>query len=106
MSLGSKGPSATAEVDPSPGKTEGHLRVQYESPTGTFEASLEDDEGQYIPAAAAAAGPSINLAPSAEDEPPPASCVVASCSFYDHMLHIWLWDRVQDHLESQQSKSE
>lgn len=99
MSLGSKGPSATAEGHHSPGKTEGHLRVQYESPTGTFEASLEDDEGQDIPHVS-----SIKLATSSEEEASPASCVVASCSFYDHMLHIWLWDRVQDNLESQQAK--
>lgn len=105
MSLHSKGPSPTAELDHSPGKTEGHLRVQYESPTGTFETSLEDDEGQYIPQDTAAR-PSVNLAASSEDESSLAPCVVASCSFYDHVLHIWLWDRGQDNTESQRSKSE
>lgn len=100
MSLDSIGRSPTAEVAHSPGKTGGHLRVQYESPTGTFETSLEDDEGQYIPQDTAAR-PSINLAASAGDEPSQASYVVASCSFYDHMLHIWLWDRGQDNVEPQ-----
>lgn len=101
MSLDPKGPSPAAEVDHSSGKTGGHLRVQYESPTGTFEMSLEDDEGQDIPH-----HPGTNLAASSKDEPSLEACVVASCSFYDHMLHVWLWDRVQDTLESQQSKSE
>lgn len=105
MSLHSKGPFPTAELDHNPGKTEGHLRVQYESPTGTFETSLEDDEGQYIPQDTAAR-PSVNLAASSEDESSLAPCVVASCSFYDHVLHIWLWDRGQDNTESQRSKSE
>lgn len=101
ISLDSKGPSPEAEVDHSPGKTEGHLRVHYESPTASFETSLEDDEGQYIPHDTPSSS-SINLAISSEDEP--SSCVLASCSFYDHSLHIWLWDRVQDDLEPQQSK--
>lgn len=101
LSVDSKGSSPKAEVDHSSAETEGHLRVQYESPTASFETSLEDDEGQYIPHDTAAS-PSINLSVSSEDEP--LSCVLASCSFYDHMLHIWLWDRVQDDLEPQQSK--
>lgn len=101
MSRDSKGPSPKAEIDHSPAKTEGHLRVHYESPTASFETSLEDDEGQYIPHDTPSSS-SINLAISSEDEP--SSCVLASCSFYDHALHIWLWDRVQDDLEPQQSK--
>lgn len=55
----------------------GHLRLRYESPTASFDATLEDDEGRDVPEGAAAAA---------------ASCVVASCSFYDHALHVWLWD--------------
>lgn len=99
MGLDSKGPSPKAEVDHSPAKTEGHLRVHYESPTASFETSLED-EGQYIPHDTPSS-PSINLAISSEDEA--SSCVLASCSFYDHVLHIWLWDQVQNDLEPQQS---
>lgn len=99
MSLDSKDPSPTAEAAHSPGMTGGHLRVQYESPTGTFETFLEDDEGQDVPQDTAAR-PSVTHTSSR------ASCVVASCSFYDHVLHVWLWDRGQDNLEAQQSKSE
>lgn len=93
LSLDSKASPPKAEVDHSSAEAGGHLRVQYESPTASFEISLEDDEEQYIPHDTAAS-PSINLSVSCEDEP--SSCVLASCSFYDHMLHIWLWDRVQD----------
>ena len=101
MSPHSKEPSPATERDHSARKAEGHLRVQYESPTGTFETSLEDDEGQPIPDDPAAC-PGVSV----DDEPSHASCVVASCSFYDHVLHIWLWDRVQGDSESQQSTSE
>lgn len=95
MSLDSKGSSPPAELDHSPGKTGAHLRVQYESPTGTFDTSLEDDEGRDIHQDTAA-HPGVDLATGSEDEPSRASCVVASCSFYDHVLHIWLWDRVRE----------
>lgn len=105
MSVDSKGSSPPAELDRSPGKTGGHLRVQYESPTGTFETSLEDGEGRDN-LQDTAARPGTDLAASSEDGPSRASCVVASCSFYDHALHVWLWDRARDNLESQQSESE
>ncbi|KAL4660793.1 diphthine methyltransferase isoform X1 [Arapaima gigas] len=73
----------------------GHLRIQYESPTASFDTSLEDDTGRYIP--------ENEVAPvtHAPESPPPISssdtsnslsCLVATCSFYDHMLHVWRWD--------------
>ncbi|KAJ3604045.1 hypothetical protein NHX12_028786 [Muraenolepis orangiensis] len=68
-----------------------HLRIHYESPTGSFDTSLEDDAGRYIPEAPAPTGPPPP-APGGDPTPPPVSALLASCSFYDHMLHLWRWD--------------
>uniref|UniRef100_A0AAV2MT39 methylated diphthine methylhydrolase n=1 Tax=Knipowitschia caucasica TaxID=637954 RepID=A0AAV2MT39_KNICA len=64
-----------------------HLRIQYESPTASFDTSLEDDMGRYVP-------DSIEPPTALPDQPPcpdtdSVSCLLASCSFYDHMLHAW-----------------
>ncbi|KAI7813712.1 diphthine methyltransferase isoform X1 [Triplophysa rosa] len=72
----------------------GHLRIQYESPTASFDTSLEDDSGRYIPEHFSL--PEKSSAPdslpfSAKDSQS-LSCVLATCSFYDHMLHVWRWD--------------
>lgn len=72
----------------------GHLRIQYESPTASFDTSLEDDTGRYIPErispppTRSAAG----VPPNPAVDSPAMSCLLASCSFYDHMLHVWRWD--------------
>ncbi|XP_074526967.1 diphthine methyltransferase [Halichoeres trimaculatus] len=72
----------------------GHLRIQYESPTASFDTSLEDDAGRYIPeditlpSSIPSVGPVISLNEDALSQ----SCLLASCSFYDHMLHVWRWD--------------
>lgn len=73
----------------------GHLRIQYESPTASFDTSLEDDLGQYIP-------DHTCLLPEKSPVPDPftspdrdaqsLSCLMATCSFYDHMMHVWRWD--------------
>ncbi|XP_059909938.1 diphthine methyltransferase [Gadus macrocephalus] len=92
-------PPASPEGSPRPPETYlaegvGHLRIQYESPTASFDTSLEDDAGHYIPE---------GLAPAAPPPPPPpptdsgtttlpVTALLASCSFYDHMLHLWRWD--------------
>lgn len=80
----------------------GHLRIQYESPTASFDASLEDDAGGYIPEGIAVASTPQPAAP--EGDASSLSCLLASCSFYDHMLHVWRWDWSPDEaqLESQQ----
>ncbi|CAB1320123.1 unnamed protein product [Coregonus sp. 'balchen'] len=76
--------------------TGGHLRIQYESPTASFDTSLEDDAGRYIPeslsppSASSVAGPPP--CPNPAEDSPAVSCLMASCSFYDHMLHVWRWD--------------
>uniref|UniRef100_A0A3Q4HHF8 methylated diphthine methylhydrolase n=1 Tax=Neolamprologus brichardi TaxID=32507 RepID=A0A3Q4HHF8_NEOBR len=86
-------PPAT-EPKESPAESRGHLRIQYESPTASFDTSLEDDAGRYIPEGIAA--PQTSPAPvptlNPDEDAPSLSCLLASCSFYDHMLHVWRWD--------------
>lgn len=69
----------------------GHLRIQYESPTASFDTSLEDECGRYIPDHTAAVSAPVPV-PSVGDDSTSLSCLLASCSFYDHMLHVWRWD--------------
>ncbi|XP_018613744.1 diphthine methyltransferase isoform X2 [Scleropages formosus] len=73
----------------------GHLRIQYESPTASFDTSLEDETGRYIPEnevpLVARTSEASNPIPSS-DNPNSLSCLLATCSFYDHMLHVWRWD--------------
>ncbi|KAF7659023.1 hypothetical protein LDENG_00004520 [Lucifuga dentata] len=91
----------TAEPKESLAERGGHLRIQYESPTASFDTSLEDDAGQYIPegiappATSTAGGPALSWDANA----PALSCLLASCSFYDHMLHVWRWDWTPDELQ-------
>uniref|UniRef100_A0AAZ1XN76 Diphthamide biosynthesis 7 n=1 Tax=Oreochromis aureus TaxID=47969 RepID=A0AAZ1XN76_OREAU len=86
-------PPAT-EPKESPAESRGHLRIQYESPTASFDTSLEDDAGRYIPEGTAAPQTSPALVPTLnpDEDAPSLSCLLASCSFYDHMLHVWRWD--------------
>lgn len=91
---------APPAADPVENLTErtGHLRIQYESPTASFDTSLEDEVGRYIPESSAAAPPTTSGAPSAtcsSGETASESYLLASCSFYDHTLHLWRWDRFQ-----------
>lgn len=85
-------PSTAPEESPAEGG--GHLRIQYESPTASFDTSLEDDAGRYIPEGIAAPSitPTASPALNTEDYAASVSCLLASCSFYDHMLHVWRWD--------------
>ncbi|XP_077456911.1 diphthine methyltransferase isoform X2 [Stigmatopora argus] len=72
----------------------GHLRIQYESPTASFDTSLEDDCGQYIPEDITPPSTSSNACHTVtpNDDASSMSFLLATCSFYDHMLHLWRWD--------------
>ncbi|XP_053336863.1 diphthine methyltransferase isoform X2 [Clarias gariepinus] len=74
-----------------PTSHKGHLRIQYESPTNSFDTSMEDECGRYVPdsTTVVSAPPPV---PSIGDDSTSLSCLLASCSFYDHMLHVWRWD--------------
>ncbi|KAK5870481.1 hypothetical protein PBY51_003423 [Eleginops maclovinus] len=96
LSLEEAAPCFPVAAEPKESLTEsgGHLRIQYESPTASFDTSLEDDAGRYIPEgiAAPAVPPAAAPAFSSKEDNPSLSCLLASCSFYDHMLHVWHWD--------------
>lgn len=100
LSLEDPAPCSPPAAEPKESLAEsgGHLRIQYESPTASFDTSLEDDAGRYIPegtpapSTTPAAGPAVNP----DEDAPSLSCLLASCSFYDHMLHVWRWDWTPD----------
>lgn len=86
--------SPTTEPKKSLTESGGHLRIQYESPTASFDTSLEDDAGRYIPEGVAPppASSAASRALNPDGDSPSLSCLLATCSFYDHMLHAWRWD--------------
>ncbi|KAK5909165.1 hypothetical protein CesoFtcFv8_003119 [Champsocephalus esox] len=96
LSLEEAAPCSNVAAEPKESLTEsgGHLRIQYESPTASFDTSLEDDAGRYIPESIAVPAVLPAAAPvfSSKEDAPSLSCLLASCSFYDHMLHVWRWD--------------
>lgn len=89
---------AAAEPKGSLVESGGHLRIQYESPTASFDTSLEDDAGRYIPEGIMPPANSSTATPvlNPDSDAPSLSCLLASCSFYDHMLHVWRWDWTPD----------
>ena len=97
LSLEKPAPCAPPAEEPKESLTEtgGHLRIQYESPTASFDTSLEDDAGRYIPEGIAAPS-TIPTALNPDSDTASLSCLLASCSFYDHMLHVWRWDWTPD----------
>ncbi|XP_061672049.1 diphthine methyltransferase isoform X3 [Syngnathoides biaculeatus] len=96
LSLEEPAPVSHTAVDPKEQLTDsrGHLRIQYESPTASFDTSLEDDCGQYIPEGIAPQSTSSNSGDifTPDQDVSSLSFLLASCSFYDHMLHLWHWD--------------
>ncbi|XP_047238152.1 diphthine methyltransferase isoform X1 [Girardinichthys multiradiatus] len=96
LSLEDPAPQSPPATEPNESLIEsrGHLRIHYESPTASFDTSLEDDAGHYIPEAivAPSTSPAAAPAPNLDKDASSLSCLLASCSFYDHMLHVWRWD--------------
>ncbi|KAK6470987.1 diphthine methyltransferase [Huso huso] len=71
---------------PAPVEGEGYLQIHYESPTASFDTALEDVQGRYCPE------PLTPAPHSQSSSPPTESSLLATCSFYDHVLHVWRWD--------------
>ncbi|XP_068590379.1 diphthine methyltransferase [Cebidichthys violaceus] len=103
LSLEEPAPCSPVAAEPKQSLAEsgGHLRIQYESPTASFDTSLEDDAGRYIPEGIAAPhfSPTAGPAPIPNEDAHSLSYVLASCSFYDHMLHVWRWDWTPDQVQ-------
>ncbi|XP_068105970.1 diphthine methyltransferase [Hyperolius riggenbachi] len=70
-----------------------NLKIFYESPTASFDVVLEDEHGGYVPETE----PVMDLDKAAAKSATPAkygaanTSVVATCSFYDHVMHVWRW---------------
>lgn len=109
-------PSLLAETqrkkDPEQGTKEAvvkfqHLKIQYESPTGLFDMVVEDEADDYgsrssssLQASGASQCPSTDLAMKEQqnlkagiDWTKKKGDLLATCSFYDHVLHVWKWER-------------
>ncbi|KAJ1145561.1 hypothetical protein NDU88_011847 [Pleurodeles waltl] len=75
-----------------------NLKISYESPTGSFDLIVEDEDGVYVPEADFGANKISTL--DCDSQCDPAGCitsqkehnVLATCSFYDHVLHVWKWE--------------
>ncbi|AWP07037.1 putative diphthamide biosynthesis protein 7 [Scophthalmus maximus] len=110
LSLENPAPCSTPAAEPKESLAEsgggGHLKIQYESPTASFDTSLEDDTGRYIPEGIPSLSSYTAAAPvlKPDRDAPSLSCLLASCSFYDNMLHVWRWDWTPD--EAQQESEQ
>lgn len=110
LSLDDPAPLSPPPTEPkeSVAESRGHIRIQYESPTASFDTSLEDDAGRYIPEAVVgpATTPAAAAAPILDEDAPSLSCLLASCSFYDHMLHVWRWDWTPETSQQESTSSD
>lgn len=71
----------------------GHLATQQELPTASFSTSFEDDVRRHTPEGIAMPSPKSSESPALNSsDAHSVSYLLASCSFYDHMLHVWHWD--------------
>lgn len=93
------------------GASRGDLKVQnlkiiYESPTATFDVLLEEEE-DHPPASPSPAEGLPDLQGSSGDRKAPdakangdveaakaqrETSLLATCSFYDNVLHVWKWE--------------
>nr|XP_033816627.1 diphthine methyltransferase [Geotrypetes seraphini]XP_033816629.1 diphthine methyltransferase [Geotrypetes seraphini]XP_033816630.1 diphthine methyltransferase [Geotrypetes seraphini] len=75
-----------------------NLKIFYESPTASFDSILEDEVGGYIPEVVVSASKISEPKPDPVSDPARSRPVqkethlLATCSFYDHVLHVWRWD--------------
>lgn len=72
-----------------------NLKIFYESPTASFDVVLEDERGDYVPESEPVKKDSdrkaaVETVASAKYGPANTS-IVATCSFYDHVMHVWRW---------------
>ncbi|XP_007420659.1 diphthine methyltransferase isoform X2 [Python bivittatus] len=82
-----------------------NLKIMYESPTATFDVLLEEED--QTPASPPQAEGSLDLQePSADGRAPDTKAngdaqsakaqretsLLATCSFYDNVLHVWKWE--------------
>ncbi|XP_044162427.1 diphthine methyltransferase isoform X1 [Bufo gargarizans] len=65
-----------------------NLKIFYESPTASFDVVLEDDSGGYVPEPSGTTDdrPVTGVPGQAQTD------LLATCSFYDHVLHVWRWE--------------
>uniref|UniRef100_A0A8C4QZF1 methylated diphthine methylhydrolase n=1 Tax=Eptatretus burgeri TaxID=7764 RepID=A0A8C4QZF1_EPTBU len=82
--------SSEGEVLSSIGQTQ-NFRILYESPTSTFDIEPEDEPEQRETQEDTLANEAANLHIKEGTFQESESSLVATCSFYDHMLHIWCW---------------
>uniref|UniRef100_A0A8C5R5P5 Diphthine methyltransferase n=1 Tax=Leptobrachium leishanense TaxID=445787 RepID=A0A8C5R5P5_9ANUR len=79
-----------------------NLKIFYESPTASFDVEVEDERG----GSALAEHPLENEScpregrldsdtTASSGRGPSETSVVATCSFYDHVLHVWRWELQQ-----------
>ncbi|XP_041048971.1 diphthine methyltransferase isoform X3 [Carcharodon carcharias] len=84
-----------------------HLKIQYESPTGLFDMVVEDEVDDYGDGSsgslqASGTSQSLNMdsavvkqhnAEAGVNWNKSKASLLATCSFYDHILHVWRWER-------------
>ncbi|MEE6504808.1 hypothetical protein FKM82_005344, partial [Ascaphus truei] len=77
-----------------------NVKIFFESPTASFDVVLEDESGGYVPEQGttkhempgAAEGSHPTSDPTSPEYRRQESSLMATCSFYDHMLHVWRWE--------------